>query len=169
MGWRVDLLDYLQGIAEEIGFDYFGTWNNQDVEENNEIFHSENALLLNLDFNNDYISYNSSQDTFSLEKEIDFSIFVCVKNKDFNIEKQREIFTFCDDLEVRMMQQDSPFSTLTFKGESPVLPHSELIIREQRYSIVVFDTHEKINKPIPSQVGDIIDVEKIFCIKKEQV
>ena len=166
MGWRNDLLDYIQGVSEEIGFDYFGTWNNQNDEENADIFHAENALLLNIDFNNEYISYNSSQDNFSLEKEIDFSLFVCVKNKDFNIEKHKEIFTFCDDLEVRMMQQDSPFNTLTFRGESPILPHSELIMREQKYSIMIFSTHEKINKPIPSQVGDINSVENNFCVKK---
>ena len=165
MGWRVDLLDYLQTISEEMGFDFFGTWNLQSEEESNDIFHTENALLFNLDFNNDYISYNSSQDNFSLEKEIDFSLFVCVKNKDFNIEKHREIFNFCDSLEIRMMQQNSPFNTLTFKGESPVLPHSELIIREQKYSIFIFDTHDKINEPIPSEVGDITRIQRDFCIK----
>ena len=64
------------------------------------------------------------------------------------------------------MQQDSPFNTLTFRGESPILPHSELIMREQKYSIMIFSTHEKINKPIPSQVGDINSVENNFCVKK---
>ena len=63
-----------------------------------------------------------------------------------------------------MMQQDSPFNTLTFKGESPVLPF-ELIIREQKYSIFIFDTHDKINKPIPSEVGDITRIQRDFCIK----
>ena len=45
MGWRVDLLDYLQTISEEMGFDFFGTWNLQSDEESNDIFHTENALL----------------------------------------------------------------------------------------------------------------------------
>jgi len=165
MGWRVDLMDYLQSISEEMGFEFFGTWNNQNDEETAEIFHIENALFLNIDFNSDYINYNSSQDIFSLERQVDFSLFVCIKNKDFNIEKHREIFSICDELEIRMMQQDSPFNTLTFRGESPVLPHSELIIREQRYSILVIDTNEKINRPIPSQVGDITSIERNFCIK----
>lgn len=164
MAWRVELLDYLETIYEDLGFEFFGTWNLQNNEEEADILATSNGLLLNIEFNNQSIVNNGSQHFISIEDNAEFEIFVYIKNKNFNIEKAREIFGFCDELQKRMLQNDSGAGDITFLGESPVLPHNELMIRSQRYSLRTVQEIERIQKLTPVEEGDITKINTNICI-----
>ena len=163
MSWRIKLIDYLETIYKDIGFETFGSWNLQNNEETADIFPNSNALLLNIEFNNRSVIYNSSSLFFTIEDFAEFELFVLIKNKNFNLEKTREIFDFCDKLQKRMLQNDSEIGDIYFLGESAILPHTELMIRSQRYSLRVVEEVERITKPTPVQAGEIQKINKIIC------